>query len=232
MEIKLELKKNVKELSLQLNITVEETINLLIEKGLSFYIYEKPNISKAGMPWNEESDILLVNMYKSGETSKSLSEFFNRTIGAINSRLNKLLISKEHVVYPMSKEIVSVSSTKSEGEDAIKLFLERNKIEYVAQKKFPGCKLKNELPFDFFIPSMNLLIEYDGIHHRMPVLYKGEGSTPWHQNRALVRLEQQKYRDKIKTDYCKKNNIHLIRFTEIKTLDEKLENVLLNRKLA
>ena len=47
----------------------------------------------------------------------------------------------------------------------IKKWLEENNIKFTQEQKFEGCKRKLYLPFDIYIEDMNLIIEYDGIHH-------------------------------------------------------------------
>lgn len=53
------------------------------------------------------------------------------------------------------------------GELKIYNFLEEKRIPYVRNKTFPNCKSPRGWPlkFDFFLPSKNLLIEYDGKQH-------------------------------------------------------------------
>ena len=57
------------------------------------------------------------------------------------------------------------------------------------------------MPFDFYLPKYNILIEYDGKQH---FLYGGFGID-------LLEFMNLKYRDNIKTKYCEDNNIKLIR---------------------
>ena len=58
-----------------------------------------------------------------------------------------------------------------------------------------------KLPFDFFIPSLNCLIEYDGEQHFRPVSrFGGEEG-----------FEKLRQRDELKNQYSKKNGIKLIR---------------------
>lgn len=45
---------------------------------------------KAYRPWNEEADNLLCKLYDEGNDIESLSKKFERTVGAIESRLKKL----------------------------------------------------------------------------------------------------------------------------------------------
>ena len=100
----------------------------------------------------------------------------------------------------------------SKGELKIINILEKFKISYFRQKKFEDCKSINKLSFDFYLPKLNLLIEFDGIQHFKPVkLFGGEKE-----------FEKTKIKDKIKTDYCINNNIELIRISYLENIEEKL----------
>jgi len=104
----------------------------------------------------------------------------------------------------------------SKGESAVKRFLVDNNILFKQQKTFKECRYKLPLPFDFYIPKHNICIEYDGKQHSTPIkLFGGQRGF------ELIQLK-----DKIKTDYCKNNNISLIRVR----YDENIEKVL-NQKL-
>lgn len=55
----------------------------------------------------------------------------------------------------------------SKGELKVMTYLDNHNIKYIFQKTFIDCKGDKGwvLKFDFYIPSKNLLIEYDGIQH-------------------------------------------------------------------
>lgn len=89
--------------------------------------------------------------------------------------------------------------SESKGEKEVRNYLNNNRIIYVPEYKFHDCRNILPLPFDFYLPDYNVLIEYDGIIH-----YKDKFNDP--NEFKLV-----KKRDKIKTKYCKDNNIKLIR---------------------
>jgi hypothetical protein len=99
----------------------------------------------------------------------------------------------------------------SKGEIKVRNFLYDNKIHFVEQKKFEKCVNKRKLPFDFYLLDYNICIEYDGIQHYFPTF----GSIP---------IEYIKHNDKIKTKYCKENNIKLIRIKYTKY--DKIEEIL------
>lgn len=89
----------------------------------------------------------------------------------------------------------------SKGELLIKNFLDFYEIEYISQKSFENCYNKQLLKFDFYIPTYNLCIEYDGEQHYKPLKCFG-GNKEY-----LKRVEN----DKIKTEFCLKNGLGLLR---------------------
>jgi len=59
----------------------------------------------------------------------------------------------------------------------------------------------SKLRFDFYIPSLNAAIEYDGIQHFEPVEQFGGEEA----------FEDNKIRDTLKNNFCTQKNIHLLR---------------------
>ena len=108
---------------------------------------------------------------------------------------------------------------ESKGEKRITKYLDSKNINYIPQYKFDKCRSKKELPFDVYIPSLNIAIEYDGIQHFEIIDYFG----------GLDGFIEIKIRDTIKTIYCKENNIKLIRipYTEYDNIEKILEKELL-----
>lgn len=89
----------------------------------------------------------------------------------------------------------------SKGEKAVADYLKANDIPYKPQHSFKGCKYKQSLLFDFYLPTLNTAIEYDGQQHFEPVeIFGGEQG-----------FKEQKIKDNIKDNYCKKKGISLIR---------------------
>lgn len=102
---------------------------------------------------------------------------------------------------------------ESFGERTIRIFLEKNKIDYIRQKRFSDCKYQNKLPFDFYLKKHNICIEYDGIQHFEPVgIFGGEDE-----------FKKTKIKDKIKDEYCLLNDIHLLRISYVDDILSKLE---------
>jgi hypothetical protein len=58
-----------------------------------------------------------------------------------------------------------MSRVYSHGEHTIYAFLLRHDIEFDYQKRFKALKDKSYLPFGFFLPAFNLVIEYHGRQH-------------------------------------------------------------------
>lgn len=91
-------------------------------------------------------------------------------------------------------------------------WLDKNNIEYEKEKKFEGCKDKRKLPFDFYIPSKNILIEIDGEHHFRPMgTWKNQNKI-----RSSSNFEYTQYHDELKNNFCRDNNIKLIRIPYFK----------------
>lgn len=91
------------------------------------------------------------------------------------------------------------SGKTSSGEYLIKSYLDSiGEKDYVCEKRFPNCKDKKTLPFDFYFPKRNLIIEFDGMQHFKPT---------YGEDRFKYILKH----DSIKNDYCEKNGINLVR---------------------
>jgi very-short-patch-repair endonuclease len=101
---------------------------------------------------------------------------------------------------------------ESKGEKKILKILENNNIKFIRQKKFEGCKNIRQLPFDFYLPDLNLCIEFDGRQHYESVQDFG----------GDISLGETQKRDKIKTIYCEENNIKLLRIKYNEKINDKL----------
>lgn len=107
----------------------------------------------------------------------------------------------------------------SKGELLIKRYLDEHNVEYVKEKYFIDCKgEKRTLLFDFYLPKQNILLEYDGIQHFMPIKFFGGEKT----------FNSLKRRDTIKNNFAKNNNIDLLRikYSEINDINKILKEIL------
>lgn len=105
----------------------------------------------------------------------------------------------------------------SKGEKEILHFLNKYKILSEKQKTFDGCKDKQLLLFDFYLPETNTCIEFDGKQHFISVKKWG----------GDIGLSERIRRDNIKNEYCINNNINLIRIKYNENINTKLKNNLL-----
>lgn len=97
--------------------------------------------------------------------------------------------------------------SRSIGEEMITEWLKKKNIEFVRQKTFEGLKGKRrKLKCDFYLPKINLVIEYNGEQHYRQVPQFGG---------KKIFLITQEY-DRIKKQYCIDNHINyeVIRYDE------------------
>ena len=110
---------------------------------------------------------------------------------------------------------------ESKGEKKIRVWLENNKYvlneTYFREYKFENCKDKNPLPFDFYLPMENLLIEFNGKQHYEDDSFKNHN------------LKIQKYHDWLKRKYACDNNIKLL---TIPYWDYKIINNIMEEELG
>lgn len=93
---------------------------------------------------------------------------------------------------------------KNKGESRVASVLEKKGYilneSYFTEQTLDGCEDKAPLRFDFYIPSKNLLIEYNGIQHYEPrELFGGE-----------KQLHLQKHHDWLKRKYARDHNMNLL----------------------
>ena len=109
--------------------------------------------------------------------------------------------------------------TISQLENQCMAILDKYDLSYDRQKTFDGCVGKIKLRFDFYLRFNNqeYCIETDGLQHDVPVALFG----------GIKGFEKRQKYDEIKNNYCRDNNINLIRIKqkEIKNM----ENILVER---
>ena len=108
---------------------------------------------------------------------------------------------------------------ESVGERIIRTYLEDNDIEYEQEHRFDDCRFKYPLIFDFYIPKLNTVIEFDGIQHFECVEHFGGAET----------LNVTRKRDSIKNEYINKSNMRMVRlnYKEIDMINDKLNEELI-----
>jgi hypothetical protein len=137
-------------------------------------------------------------------------------------------ITPSNFIYQANRCPICSDLHKSKGENKIKECLDKFNIIYSKQYRIKECKYKRALPFDFAIfddeekTKLKYLIEFQGIQHFVAQTFGGIS-----KERAEDNLKYVQNNDKIKSEYCIKNNIKLIKisywqFNEIETLIKNL----------
>lgn len=94
---------------------------------------------------------------------------------------------------------------ESKGSRKIKELLENNNIKFVQEKRFSDLQFKDSghyARFDFYLPDYNVIIEYDGQQHFI------QGNGVYDNEEKFAKTQEH---DNIKNQYCKENNITIIR---------------------
>jgi len=132
-----------------------------------------------------------------------------------NARTKVSIICQKHGVFKqLPRDHVAgkgcPSCKSSKGERRIRDILDRQKVEY--EEQFKICKNPSTdffLRVDFYIPSMNSVIEFDGYQHFKAVAHFGGDEA----------LQKNQVRDKIKNDFCAENNIDMLRISYLEIND-------------
>jgi len=194
-----------------------------------------------GHIWNPQANsILQKNSHCPNCSNKKTHDMFIKEVfdlvGDEYSVLTKYVVSKEHVL--MRHNVCGhqwdikpsaflwknrcPKCHRSAGETLISKFLDDNDIQYEIQKRFTNCKDKHTLPFDFYLPVNNLLIEYDGQQHYLPTSFKSNESNLTRITNLIDRM----IKDNIKDAFCEINNVALLRipYWQINDIAETLNN--------
>jgi len=163
---------------------------------------------------NRPDYVVISNEYK-GKDKKLLFKYVG----------NKANMTEEERCFKVTLEAFILNNqehpwfNQSKGETVIERWLIKNKILYEREYTFKDCKKVNELRFDFAIfrdGKLRALIEYQGIQHYEAVEHFG----------GVEKLKIQRINDKIKSNYCSKNNIPLlvIPYWELKKINDILHH--------
>ena len=190
----------------------------------NFKIFEKrcPKCREDEKSLNMSLEYKYVKKYIESNEAKLLSnEYINaKTKLDIQCKCGRKFKADFDKINSRGKVRCNVCSKKtSTKEFIISQKLKALNIKYIEQYKFDDCIYKDKLIFDFYIPSLNTCIEYDGEGHYKPFRFNKDKET------MQKKLEETQIRDAIKTQYCKDNNIKLIRipYFEFDNIDEILK---------
>lgn len=103
--------------------------------------------------------------------------------------------------YLIGKETGCPWCATSKGNRYVADLLSSKNISFVREARFDSCKFKNTLPFDFYLPNLMALIEYDGEQHFKSVEFWG----------GELGLQDRILKDNIKNKWAKDNGFKLFR---------------------
>jgi hypothetical protein len=151
---------------------------------------------KTNNDFKNESILIHSNVY-----DYSLVEYKN------NKTKVKIICKKHGIFEQVPKEHLNGHGCRfcnlSQGEKMIESILEALEINYIREFIDHNCvsDLGKNLPFDFYIPNIKTLIEYDGRQHQEPVdLFGGE-----------IAYNKLKITDNLRNKWCDENGFKLIR---------------------
>jgi len=123
------------------------------------------------------------------------------------------------VNFKKSNRCPNCQSKYSKAVDLIRNTLIENEINFIQEQTFPLCKLTRCLPFDFYFPQENILLEYDGeLHDRV-----------WQTKSKLTKdkkLAITKLRDETKEKFALENNFIFIRIRHDEDLPSRIQYLL------
>ena len=149
-------------------------------------------ISKAIKVWGDKYDYSLVDYKNALEPVKILHRgivYEQRPTSHLEGMTPEFRKNEESII----RDLMEQNDFK--GIREIKDFLRKFKIEFLQNH------ILDRIEFDFYLPSIRVCIEFDGIYHYQPIEELGGLKTY-----DRVRLEE-----KIKSDYCEDNYIDLVK---------------------
>jgi len=197
-----------------------------------------------GYVWNPTADALLkfCGCPKCNKQIKKDTEQFVMDLNKITHDINiigEYVSCKEkitcqckicnHIWNPVAGSLLAgrgcPKCNTSIGEKTIRLFLEKNQLNYESQKTYVELKGINGkvLSYDFHLPTYNLLIEFQGEQHEHPVKHFG----------GEEKFKIQQEHDRRKQNYAKEHNINLLEiwYYDINNVESILTEYLNNLKL-
>ena len=104
----------------------------------------------------------------------------------------------------------------SKMESQARVWFDSNGIEFESQKRFNSCRNILPLPFDYYLPEYNIILELNGEQHFRPVEYFGGEKA----------FKEQQKRDKIKFEWVEESpyTLHYINYNE--NVESRLREIL------
>jgi len=170
--------------------------------------YQRPSVHKRGSGCPKCSGKAIPTNAEFISNSKSIhGDRYNYSkVDYKSNQIKVCIICQEHGEYfvrPNShlKGTGCPYCRESKGEYKIRTYLKNIGLDFMTQYRNDKCRDQRTLPFDFYIPSFNLLIEYDGVQHFKPIDRFGG-------NVSYLKVIRH---DIIKNEFANSNNYNLIR---------------------
>jgi very-short-patch-repair endonuclease len=146
-------------------------------------------------------------------------------VNYINNKTKVTIICPNHGMFQQApvhhmRGIGCPICNESKGESIIAEFLNNENILYIREKSFDNCIDNGNLRFDFYLPDLNIVIEFDGIQHYKPIDAFGGKSE-------FLNIKR---RDLIKNNYCFENKIRMIRIKYNENIINKLNCLVMKDK--
>jgi hypothetical protein len=149
-------------------------------------------ISKAIKVWGDKYDYSLVDYKNALEPVKILHRgivYEQRPTSHLEGMAPEFRKNEESII----RDLMEQNDFK--GIREIKDFLRKFKIEFLQNH------MMDRIEFDFYLPSIRVCIEFDGIYHFLQIEELG----------GLNTYKKSKIDEKIKSDYCEDNYIDLVK---------------------
>lgn len=190
-------------------ISMREKVKIICKKHGIFEQKAGVHLAGCGCPFckdlkGAESNIKNIEKVIIERFNKTHQEIYDYSLSIYRGMRKKVkIICRKHGIFEQTPtNHVSGAGCPacilSRGEKKIEGILTANKISYIRQYKFSDCVYKRSLPFDFYLPTLNACIEYDGRMHFMPCF----------SMESFIKTQRN---DQIKTAFCNNRDIKLIR---------------------
>lgn len=152
------------------------------------------------------------------EKVKKYSEDAYEVLGEYTDSKTPILIrhkacGKEYKVFPnnfMSGKRCPNCRNNYHGELFVRNYLINHNISFISQKKFIDLYDEKQLPYDFYLPKLGILIEYQGEQHTDTSLRYFMYKYQRDYNKSLNKFAKYNLHDELKRDYAKRNGYVLV----------------------
>ena len=146
------------------------------------------NVHRPETKWKNYENLSDFQNFINNTGIRTVQEF-KKSYSGLERRLRRRGFSTSQLIFP--------ERNRSSLEIMIEKFLLQNNINFMDQYRFDDLK---KYPFDFYLPEFNLVLEPGGDQHFIEI-------ENWKGKDELIKTLK---RDKLKYEYCIKNNITIL----------------------